>query len=78
MAKPTVVINGVSYPTVPSVVIPQQGGGNVTFYETSDADVDASKILAGYKAYGASGEITGQLTTPSVSQDSTTKVLTIS
>ena len=78
MAK-TVTINGVQYADVPSVSIPlASGSGNATFYETSGADIDASKVLNGYTAYGASGEVTGTLTAATVSQDSTTKVLSIS
>lgn len=74
----TVTINGVSYPNTPAVQIPLTSGtGNATFYETSDANVDAGKLLNGYIAYGASGKITGTLTAPTVTQDSTTKVLTI-
>jgi len=77
MAK-TVTINGVSYQNVPSVTIPLSGGnGNATFYETSSATIDASKVLNGYVGYGASGAVTGTATQPQVSQDSTTKVLTI-
>lgn len=78
MAK-SVSINGVTYPNVPSVNIPlSSGSGNATFYETSDADIDASKVLQGYKGFGTSGLVTGTLTTVNVSQDSTTKVLSIS
>lgn len=74
----TVTINGVNYNNVPSVTIPLAGGsGNATFYETSDATIDATKVLSGYKGYGATGAITGTATQPQVSQDSTTKVLTI-
>ena len=78
MAK-NVVINGASYNAVPYVNIPLAGGGgNATFYETSDATEAAANILAGYSAYGASGKIDGQATAANISQDSTTKVLTIS
>ena len=78
MAK-NVVINSVTYNAVPHVSIPLAGGGgNATFYETSDATADASSIVAGAIAYNASGKVTGNATYPSVSQDSTTKVLTIS
>lgn len=74
----TVTINGVNYTNVPSVSIPLAGGnGNATFFETSDANIDASKVLNGYKGYGANGLVTGTATQPQVSQDSTTKVLTI-
>lgn len=78
MAK-NVIINGASYNAVPYVNIPLSGGGgNATFYETSDATAGAAHILSGYSAYGASGKIDGQATVPTVSQDGTTKVLTIS
>lgn len=78
MAK-NVIINGASYNAVPYVNIPLSGGGgNATFYETSDATAAAANILAGYSAYGASGKIDGQATAANISQDSTTKVLTIS
>ena len=78
MAK-NVIINGASYNAVPYVNIPLSGGGgNATFYETSDATAGAAHILSGYSAYGASGKIDGQATVPTVSQDGTTKVLTSS
>ena len=78
MAK-TVSINGISYPDVGSVQIPLSGGnGNATFFETSDASIDASKVLNGYAGYNATGKVVGTLTTPQVSQDSITKVLTVS
>lgn len=78
MAK-NVIINGATYNAVPNVSIPlAAGGGNAVFYETSDATAEAANILAGYSAYGPSGKINGQATMPTVSQDSTTKVLTIS
>lgn len=74
-----VIINGSSYNSVPSVQIPKQGGGgNAVFYDTSDATATASQIVSGYYGYGTSGKILGQLTTPTISQDGTTHVLTIS
>lgn len=74
----SVTINGVVYQNVPSVNVPLAGGnGNAIFYETSDATIDASKVLNGFKAYGANGAVTGTATQPQVTQDSTTKVLTI-
>lgn len=78
MAK-NVIINGSSYNSVPYVSIPlAAGGGNATFYETSDATAQAANILSGFSAYGASGKINGSATMPTISQDGTTKVLTIS
>lgn len=78
MAK-NVIINGTTYTGVPHVNIPlAAGGGNATFYETSDATAQAAHILSGYSAYGPSGKINGTASMPTVSQDSTSKVLTIS
>lgn len=73
-----VIINNVSYQAVPYVSIPKTGGGVAAFYDTSDANATAASLLAGTVGYGASGKITGTLTTVQVSQDSTTKVLSIS
>lgn len=74
----SVIINGTTYNDVPSVNIPlSSGNGNATFYETSDADIDAGKVLQGYYGYGNAGKVQGSLTTVSVSQNTTTKVLTI-
>lgn len=78
MAK-NVIINGASYNAVPYVQIPLAGGGgNAVFYETSDSTAAAANILSGYSAYGASGKLTGTATMPTISQDGSTKVLTIS
>lgn len=56
-----VVINGVTYQSVPEVDIPQSGGGTAKFYDTSGATASAANILAGTSAYGASGEIQGSM-----------------
>lgn len=78
MAK-NVIINGSSYNAVPYVSIPlAAGGGNAIFYETSDATAQAANILTGFSAYGSSGKINGSATVPTISQDGSTKVLTIS
>lgn len=78
MAK-NVIINGSSYNAVPSVQIPLSGGGgNAVFYETSDATASAGNIVNGYSAYGASGKISGSLTVPTIAQDGSTHVLSIS
>ena len=76
MAK-NVIINHVTYNAVPYVQIPQSGGGNAVFYDTSDATGAAANLLSGYSLYGPSGIVEGQLTTPTISQDTTTKVLSI-
>lgn len=56
-----VIINGVTYSNVPEVDIPKSGGGNATFYDTSNADATAANILTGKVAYGASGSVTGSM-----------------
>lgn len=127
-----VIINGVTYSSVPSVNVPKVGGGTAVFVDTSDATLDnGNKMLEGFSAYGdgtkysgniqskgaqtytpttsdqtiASNQylsgaqtikgdsnlqsqniangvsifgVTGSLSTPTISQDSTTKVLSIS
>lgn len=74
-----VKINGVTYSNVPSVQIPlDAGGGNATFYDTASATITAADVVSGKVGYNANGAVTGTLTLVSVSQNSTTKILTIS
>lgn len=61
MANPSVIINSVTYASVPEVDIPKNGGGTAKFYYTGDADAVAGNILSGKKAFGASGEIEGSM-----------------
>ena len=61
MANPSVVINSVTYASVPEVDIPKSGGGTAKFYYTGDADAAQSDILSGKIAFGASGSITGNM-----------------
>ena len=61
MANPSVIINSVTYQSVPEVDIPKNGGGTAKFYYTGDADAVAGNILSGKKAFGASGEIEGSM-----------------
>lgn len=56
-----VVINGVTYSNVPEVDIPKSGGGTAKFFDTTGATVDASEILSGEVAFGASGSVTGTM-----------------
>lgn len=56
-----VIINGVTYSSVPEVDIPKSGGGTAKFYDTTGADAAAGDILSTKKAFGASGEITGSM-----------------
>lgn len=56
-----VIINGVTYQSVPAVTIPKSGGGTATFHDTSGASAEAAHILTGKTAYGASGEVQGSM-----------------
>lgn len=75
-----VIINGVTYQSVPEVDIPQSGGGTAKFHDVSDASLNNnSQLLNGVTAYGANGtKYTGNVTLPTISQDSTSKILSIS
>ena len=75
-----VIINGVTYQSVPEVDIPKSGGGTAKFYDVSDASLNSnSQLLNGVTGYGADGQkYTGNVTVPTIAQDSTTKVLSIS
>lgn len=56
-----VVINGVTYNSVPEVDIPTTGGGTAKFYDASGATVAAGDLLTGKTAFGATGEISGSM-----------------
>lgn len=56
-----VIINGVTYQTVPEVNIPKSGGGTAKFLDTSDADAIAGDILNGKTAYVGGVKITGSI-----------------
>lgn len=73
------IINGVSYQSVPVVQIPKSGGGTASFIDTTIASgaAGAAQIMSGYKAYANGDLVTGSATVPSVSQDSSTHILTI-
>ena len=72
-------INGVTYSDVPSVSIPNSSGGeNATFFDCTTATATASDIASGKVAFNSNGAVTGSLTQVSVSQNPTTKILTIS
>lgn len=74
-----VVINGNSYNAVPYVSIPKSdNSGNAQFYDTTDATATEAQVVTGYYAYNGTGKISGSLTVPTISQDGTTHVLTIS
>lgn len=56
-----VVINGVTYSSVPEVDIPKSGGGTAKFYDTASANVASGDLLTGKTAYGSSGEVSGSM-----------------
>lgn len=56
-----VIINSVTYQSVPEVDIPKSGGGTAKFYDTSDATIAAADMLAGEVAYGTTGAVTGSM-----------------
>jgi len=61
MANPSVVINGVTYASVPEVDIPKSGSGTAKFYYTGDADAAAANVLSGKKFFTSTGEDTGSM-----------------
>lgn len=57
-----VIINGVTYQSVPEVDIPVSGGGTAKFLDTSDATLDnANKMLSGVTAYAGGTKYTGNI-----------------
>ena len=56
-----VIINGVTYQSVPEVDIPKSGGGTAKFFDTASATATAADILTGKTAYGASGSVSGSM-----------------
>lgn len=56
-----VIINGVTYQSVPEVDIPKSGGGTAKFFDTASASASAADILTGKTAYGASGSVSGSM-----------------
>lgn len=74
-----VQINGVTYSDVPSVSIPLSGGGgNASFFDTTTATATAGDIANGKVAFNGNGAVTGTMTQVSVSQNPSTKILTVS
>ncbi len=59
MAHPSVVINGVTYSTVPSVQIPKTGSGTATFYDASECTAASADLLTGKKMISSTGEVDG-------------------
>ena len=59
----SVVINGVTYNSVPQVEIPKSGGGgNAVFYDTSSDNAVAGDVLATKTFHTSTGSATGNMT----------------
>lgn len=56
-----VIINGVTYQSVPEVDIPKSGGGTAKFYDTASGDASGADILTGKTAFNASGSVSGSM-----------------
>lgn len=56
-----VIINGVTYQSVPEVDIPKSGGGTAKFFDTAGASASAADILTGKTAFGSSGSVSGSM-----------------
>lgn len=56
-----IIINGVTYQSVPEVDIPLSGGGTAKFYDTTGADIAAGDVLTGKTGFGASGSVSGSM-----------------
>ena len=60
----SVIINGVTYSSVPCVEIPKSGTGTASFYDTSDATLDSgAKMLSGNSAYANGVKYSGSIAT---------------
>lgn len=61
-----VIINGVTYQSVPEVDIPKSGGGTAKFMDTSDATLaSGGEMLSGKTAYANGTKITGTIVSKS-------------
>ena len=56
-----VIINGVTYASVPEVDIPKSGGGTAKFYDTAGANITAGDVLTGKTGFGSGGEVQGSM-----------------
>ena len=56
-----VIINGVTYASVPEVDIPKSGGGTAKFMDTADATATSAQMLSGATAYVGGAKVTGNI-----------------
>lgn len=56
-----VIINGVTYQSVPEVDIPKSGGGTAKFFDTADGDITSADVLTGKTGFSASGSVSGSM-----------------
>jgi hypothetical protein len=56
-----VIINGVTYQSVPEVDIPKNGGGTAKFFDTADGDITSADVLTGKTGFSASGSVSGSM-----------------
>ena len=72
-----VIINGVTYNSVPQVNIPLASGGTAHFYDTSDATLTSGdQMLSGYTAYANGTKYTGAIV-PKAASDMTVSGATV-
>lgn len=76
MAK-DVVINGVTYQSVPYVEIPKSGSGAAAFYDISDTTAAAGDVLSGKYFYTSGGTKTQGSIASKSSSDLTANSLTV-
>lgn len=57
----SVIINGVTYQSVPEVNIPKSGGGTAKFYDTAGANITAADLPVGKTGFGANGSVAGSM-----------------
>lgn len=72
-----VVINGVTYQSVPEVDIPKSGGGTAKFYDIADTTAAAGDVVAGKYFYTSAGAKTQGSIAAKSSSDLTASNLTV-
>ena len=54
---PDISLLGATYPDVPAVVLPKDGGGTASFFDVSDTDAAAADVLSGKLFHGSDGSL---------------------